>query len=82
MVAPVTDPHAGHVGDVAAHGSTARPIGRCRPSGGAAGQGDLVARLDEQGERLYTIASHGYSNEGVGSEVRVGEVTMRFEEAP
>ncbi len=29
--------------------------------------------LDERGERLYTIASHGYATEGVGSEVVVGD---------
>jgi hypothetical protein len=28
---------------------------------------------DEQCERLYTIASHGYDDEGIGSEVVVGE---------
>jgi predicted pyridoxine 5'-phosphate oxidase superfamily flavin-nucleotide-binding protein len=33
----------------------------------------MVLLADEQRERLYTIASHGYDDEGVGSEVVVGE---------
>ncbi len=33
----------------------------------------LLLLLDERGERLYTIASHGYPTEGIGSEVRVGD---------
>lgn len=32
-----------------------------------------VLLLDESGSRLYTIASHGYPAEGVGSELAVGE---------
>jgi hypothetical protein len=33
----------------------------------------LLALLDEVGERLYVIASHGYAHEGVGAEVAVGD---------
>ncbi|HSL58157.1 MAG TPA: GAF domain-containing protein, partial [Acidimicrobiales bacterium] len=35
-----------------------------------------ISLLDEDGERLYTIASHGYASQGVGSEVRLGESTI------
>lgn len=33
----------------------------------------MLLLLDEEGRRLYTIASHGYDAEGVGSEVLVGQ---------
>ncbi len=33
----------------------------------------LLMLLDEDGTSLYTIASHGYPAEGVGSEVRLGD---------
>jgi predicted pyridoxine 5'-phosphate oxidase superfamily flavin-nucleotide-binding protein len=33
----------------------------------------VLLLLDEDGRRLYTIASHGYAAEGIGSEVEVGD---------
>jgi len=33
----------------------------------------LLLLLDERGERLYTIGSHGYETQGIGSELAVGE---------
>lgn len=36
-------------------------------------ENSMLLLLDEEGRRLYTIASRGYAAEGVGSEVVVGE---------
>lgn len=35
----------------------------------------VVFLLDETGERLFTIASHGFGAEGIGSDLRIGEGT-------
>jgi hypothetical protein len=36
-------------------------------------ESSLLLLVDEDGSRLYTIASHGYSAEGIGSEVALGD---------
>ena len=36
-------------------------------------QNSMLLLLDEQGTNLYTIASHGYEAQGVGSEIPIGE---------
>jgi hypothetical protein len=36
----------------------------------------ILMLVDETGRRLYTIASHGYEAEGVGSEAQVGDGTI------
>jgi len=36
----------------------------------------ILMLVDETGRRLYTIASHGYAAEGVGSEAQVGDGTI------
>ncbi len=33
----------------------------------------MVLMLDEAGDRLYTVASHGYERSGVGSEIPIGQ---------
>jgi len=33
----------------------------------------VIMLLDDDGQRLYTIASHGYDTQGIGSELRLGE---------
>jgi adenylate cyclase len=77
--APVSGPDAAALGEMAQRLSRAPDLDSL-VSATVRGLAELFSYdhstlllLDEDGARLYTIASHGYPTEGVGSEVQVGQ---------
>jgi adenylate cyclase len=72
-------------GDHAALGQLCGRLSRCSDLGSLVGvlvagldellgyDHSMVLLADEDGRRLFTIASHGYADEGVGSEIAIGD---------
>jgi len=76
---PVPQPHAAEIGELCARLTRCPDLDalvRVTVDGLAELLGhehSMLLLLDEDATRLFTIASHGYENEGVGSEVPVGD---------